>query len=197
MSATEKYSMFHVDMYYDLDSGIVTRWPMGTLDLKDLDFQQYLDLKHPSNNEAPLIVYDNYLSIFEELYEDQIGYFFMSTQAVGTPPVEDSRIEEIKIGRLADCLRMLLFDDNLRADGWISNLDLDFFFSRQPKELEIFLADSYLDEVFGSITDAMNANKITCLTVALSPECSGGWENAKRLCGRLAEALGIDFSLPK
>lgn len=196
MSDDQKYSMFHIDMHYDLDPGISKRWPPGTPNLSSLDFPSYLDVKHPKDARVPLIVWDNYLSIFEELYENQIDYFFAATQEVGTPPAQDSRIEEIKLGQLSQSIRMHLLDNGLSAAGWIVNLDLDFFFAHQPSGLKVFLADSYIDEVFGAIAEALTGNRIACLTVALSPECCGGWANSEALCARLTSTLGIDFKLP-
>ena len=140
MSNDKKYSVYHIDMHYDLSPGIVKRLPENLPDLATITFNEYLSLSRADGGPVPLIIYDNYLSIFEEIYGDRINYFFAATQEVGTPPAGDSSIEEVKIGRLADSIRYNLFDDAISADGWIVNLDLDYFFAQQPKEYRVMFS---------------------------------------------------------
>ncbi len=40
-------------------------------------------------------------------------------------------------------------------------------------------------------------NQIKVLTIVLSPEHCGNWENAEKICTIATSALGFDFQLPK
>lgn len=200
MSDERTYSMFHIDMHYDLHPGVDNWLPKNLPDLATISFEDYLGLSRDDGESIPLIIYDNYLSIFEECYRHSYKYFFAATQEVGTPPSECSPIEHIRVGDLVEYLRSYLYNDDLAADGWIVNLDLDYFFARQPTQHKVLFSDSYIDEVFGAIADAYNDGRISCLTVALSPECCGGWDNwdnSEAMCKRFVDTLGIDFQLPR
>ncbi|PWW17303.1 hypothetical protein DEU40_1253 [Chryseobacterium sp. AG844] len=60
-------------------------------------------------------------------------------------------------------------------NGLIVNLDIDYFYSQHKKLYKI-----YSDELIINVATILleNMDKIDVLTIALSPECCGGWENA-------------------
>ena len=81
-------------------------------------------------------------------------------------------------GRLRDALRVDDFERMMaqvkgeEIDKWIVNLDLDYFFIGDPSMR--ILTDEYIRSVAGLIKRQINEIKV--VTVALSPECCGGWE---------------------
>lgn len=103
--------------------------------------------------------------------------------------------EEIPMYDFANIYREFLNDYS--GNGWILNLDLDYFFSRQPESYNISLSDSYIEEIFTATKEALDNGKIKVLTIALSPEPSGGWQNAETLCAKLCKTLDVDFNLPE
>jgi len=75
----------------------------------------------------------------------------------------------------------------------ILNLDLDYFFLEIGDNTIQVFTDDYIEAIAKSIKLAMD--NIQVLTICLSPECCGGWENALRVNKIICQILGIDFNL--
>jgi hypothetical protein len=188
-----KYGVFHIDAHYDA-SPISDERIAALPDLSKISFQDYLSI--PSGDgDVPLIRWDNYLYLFEKTHHSQIGAFFLSTHGDGEKPVFTTHCEEIQTRKLGGQLRELL--DDFGNDGWILNIDLDYFFARLPANFTRLHSNQYIAEFFQSVGHALISGRVTCLTICLSPECSGGWQMAEELCYELCNAMGIDFRLPE
>jgi hypothetical protein len=48
-----------------------------------------------------------------------------------------------------------------------------------------------------AIAQVVRRQKLICMTIALSPECCGGWRASDETCFRIASKLGINFQLPR
>ena len=191
-----KYGLFHIDAHYDMARTLCNKTLESIPNLKNISFENYLNIMQPEidGDQFPAIRWDNYLTLFEQRYRNVIGSFFTATHKIGDPPPDTIEYEEIEIHKLPE-----VFLDFLNAythSGWLINVDLDYFFTRMPEEHDIFLTDSYLNQVFGAIKIALDTGKIAALTICLSPECSGGWEMAEKMCARLCKQLGVEFALP-
>ena len=189
------YNIFHIDAHYDMakiSSGTVS-------DINEMNFIEYIGLTEfvIGGKEVPLIRWDNYLSLFELKYGNVIGDFFVSTHQIGNVSLT-TKLEEIGIHKLPEVFLNHLND----KENWIINLDLDYFFTYisqkygEPKH-EVFLNSLYRKEIFTSIKKALDKGIIEVLTISLSPECCGGWNNSEQICNELCEILDIDFELPK
>lgn len=191
-----KHGLFHIDAHYD--AATVSNEHLENLpDLASISFEDYLSISIPGvmGEAVPLIRWDNYLFAFESLYREKIGNFFVATHEIGTPPPDTTHWEEIHMSKLPE--QFLDFLTDYGDEGWLLNIDLDYFFSRQPDKLQLIHSESYIQKIFSAIKKHLASGQISCLTISLSPECCGGWEPAEEMCYKLCDELGIDFRLPK
>jgi len=72
--------------------------------------------------------------------------------------------------------------------SWIVNLDLDYFFSARPEKLSLF-SDEYVESIAQSLCLGLESGMIRVMTIALSPECCGGWEKAETLLEKVSRNL--------
>lgn len=72
----------------------------------------------------------------------------------------------------------------LNEEPFIFNIDLDYFFN--DKGMRLF-SDDYIQAMAFDINKAMD--KIAVMTIALSPECCGSWENAIRVFNLFADKI--------
>lgn len=72
---------------------------------------------------------------------------------------------------------------------WIINLDIDYFFNNKSQ--------MFSSEYINSVCDQINRvkEKIAVVTIALSPECCGGWDNSIKVYNQIAGQLSIDMRL--
>ncbi|NIF04829.1 hypothetical protein F3J23_05180 [Chryseobacterium sp. Tr-659] len=77
-------------------------------------------------------------------------------------------------------------------NGWIINFDIDFFYSEHKGIYKI-----YSDELVKKIATILvkNMDKIDVFTIALSPECCGGWENAFETMKIFNDIMELDMQL--
>lgn len=70
----------------------------------------------------------------------------------------------------------------------IINLDIDYFFS---DNYDIIFADIIIDEILNYFKDLLK-HKNNKLTIALSPECCGGWENSIDFIKKFGDKIGLE-----
>lgn len=79
---------------------------------------------------------------------------------------------------------------------WIVNIDLDYFWHvSEGLSFQLF-SEQYIRRVFQEILTGIVSGKVLVTTVALSPECCGGWDNAEHLLNIVCDELGLDLILP-
>ena len=179
-----------------------------------------------AGGETPCLGWDNYLSLFMEKYPRSLDLeeSVFATQREGDPPnctvsprqgeaaadhsTESEASCSVTIGdshSLCDvCPHDLVDIPSLIASPmrsqWICNVDLDYFFfelktDSEPRFREMF-SFSYVECVFASLKSAIDSGKIVVFTMALSPECCGGWEPAEDLASKVCKIMDIPFALP-
>lgn len=58
------------------------------------------------------------------------------------------------------------------------------------------LTNEYIQFLFEDLKNAMEeSKKIAIVTIALSPECCGGWDKVIPIANYIAKELGLDFKL--
>lgn len=91
-------------------------------------------------------------------------------------------------------------------DYWLSlggrqgivNIDLDYFFiSDQENEHLLAFSERYITRFFEELGRAFRDGRIGVLTLALSPETCGGWQNAEEVFWIFLRCLELNFSLPR
>jgi len=188
----KKYDLFHIDRHYDTLSSPNNEWLSHVPDLREISIQNYLAIEQKTASEHfPLIRWDNYLSIFFELYGKQVEEYIFATHKEGHEP------------KWENWVRAPLWDvpDNLERwlsgskNKWILNIDLDYFFCGWENYRRM-LSDEYAQAVFEVVQKKYEDGTIEVLTIALSPEYCGGWEPAEHLCQKLCDIMGLKFALP-
>ncbi|MGY4298862.1 hypothetical protein ACVWXN_006957 [Bradyrhizobium sp. i1.4.4] len=59
------------------------------------------------------------------------------------------------------------------------------------------LSKTYIDETMKTVGTYLSSGKISVLTIALSPEYCGGWEQSEEVLELVLKPLGIEFALPR
>jgi hypothetical protein len=176
----QKINLLHIDAHYD--TGPIES--VGAIQA-NIDLQDYLNLQN--SNKEPLIQWDNYLTAFFKLYSDRISNSVAFTQKIGLPHAFDHEFELYELLKQSD----KFFD---HSDPWIVNIDLDYFYARQFKNSPM-VHEKYIQDFFQIIKNANDENKILALSVALSPECCGSWDNAQLLLEIFSDVFKLELKL--
>jgi len=195
LSAKETYNLFHIDRHYDTLRSRIDEWADNAPDFAKQTISEYLKYTYKTDaGEVPLVRYDNYLSIFFESYSSYVKQCIFATHSTDRMDAPNfSNYQEFAISQLANNLEHCFSETN---EKWICNLDLDFFFCDYNDDRVIMLSDSYIEIIFEAIYKKYKDDTIKVLTVCLSPEWSGGWENSEKLCQKFCEIMGLTFALP-
>jgi len=186
-----KYDLFHIDRHYDTLPSPDNEWLSQVPDLKEISISDYLAIEEKTTSGAfPLIRWDNYLSIFFELYGKQVGEYIFATHEEGNKPDWENWLPDA-VWDIPDILEWRL---SRSKNEWIFNLDLDYFFCGSEKYKRM-LSDEYAQAVFEVIHKKYQDGTIRVLTIALSPEFCGGWGPAEHLCQKLCAIMDLEFAL--
>ncbi len=188
-----KYNLYHIDRHYDTVSSPKNSWLSQVPDLKEISISDYLTIKEDTAlGTFPLIRWDNYLSIFLELYGEHVEECIFATHKEGNEPNWENGGDDA-VWDIPDILESQLSSKK----EWILNIDLDyFFFSGDRESPKRMLTDDYVQAVFEIVHKKYQDGTIKVLTIALSPECCGGWEPTERLCRKLCDTMDLKFTLP-
>ena len=189
----ETINYLHVDRHYDTLQSSINDWVSVCPDLRSIGIEQYLSFTN--NRGTPLFTWDNYGSIFLAKYGDLVRRCIFATNHEGDRP-NFKCFEQVRIWHLPFLLSCRVGESKYR---WIVNLDLDYFFYRDPEtqKYSVLMSDGYFREIFTNIRRHLEDEKISCFTMCLSPdsEYCGSWEAAEELCRNAVKILGIDFKL--
>jgi hypothetical protein len=196
------YNVLHIDAHYDTKANNINTWinylpkNLTTLNINDFLSLKYYDYDNHDGYE--IIRWDNYFSIFHRLYGNNIYTYNFFTHKLGTMFDEmKNKVNEYSIPSLFNLVDHLFDEDTYEAHEWIVNIDLDFFFKKiENTDISIkFISDEGIDFFLEKIKTHISNNKVKVLTIALSPECCGGWKHSLDLMNYFGERLDIDFFL--
>ena len=141
-----------------------------------------------SDDEMPLIRWDNYIGLFEN-YFSIIKIMFACH--------EDSRNE--KTYEYNDVMIYELLEN---IDYWISkaqnviiNIDIDYFFVNDGSRIISCMSDDFIKYLFMKIKALNSKQNVKVITIALSPECCDGWGNAFRKMKLIKQCLDLDIDI--
>lgn len=142
-------------------------------------------------NPIPIFDWQTWGSIFLDFFKKDISLCCFATHGEGDKP-QHKNLVEISSQSLIDDLQ-----HKLNAhDNWWVNVDLDYFFIRSDDQVYVErFTDEYVHAIFEIIKQGLKDESISCLTVCLSPECCGGWDNAESMAYKMAIILEIPFIL--
>jgi len=189
----KKYNFIHIDKHYDTLTSNLKPWVNSLpTNFKDLTIEEYYNLKYQRGQEEfPVIRWDNYIPIFNSLYGDIISDYIFYTHGCGTSGIESlDKVQEWPILSMFENLESQI---NENEDKTILNLDIDFFYANQDDKYFQLFSDESIEILFNQIQNCLLiTNKIEVMSVALSPECCGGWSNSLKIYNKLAKFLKID-----
>lgn len=197
----EKYNILHIDAHYDTMSSRIDTWLEYLPDnLKELDINDFLALKFYDGDFRDgyeIMRWDNYFPIFHRLYKNNINRYHFFTHKEGSMFDEMKPIlDEYPIPGLFNLMAYLFDEENSGPDKWIVNIDLDYFFQHiENTDITIRIISYDAIDFFLKKIKAYLNDRITIMTIALSPECCGGWENSLALMDYFAKKLEMEFSI--
>lgn len=186
----EKYTIVHIDKHYDTVGNEMNEWIKPIKNgIKNLSINEYDNLEYQKNNFEKFKVFkwDNYIPLFHHYHSNQILEYFFYTHNRGDIP------ENLK-KHINHCPAYNLINDFFEVfseseNNLIINLDIDYFFCNNPNYYILFSENAIerlIDGIMNLVIDKQNL-----LTIALSPECCGGWENSMKFIRKYFSKYGI------
>jgi hypothetical protein len=189
-----RYNLFHIDEHTDALSSRLEEWKARLPDLWDIGIDDYLALECGGDSAGfPLIRWDNYLSLFLDVFARNVGTTYFATRRGDEPRWENRRKPDF--WDIPENLENWLEDS---SGEWIVNVDLDFFYCDIEGLRQRMYSPQYERAVFSAIARQIQSGRIRVLTLCISPDDSltGGWSSVEELCGEVCEVLGAPFALP-
>jgi len=190
----KSYNFVHIDRHNDLlypIPSIKSDLLSNNINLQKISFEDYLNLNENQpeepNMKVPLFRWDNYILNLNEVFPDFFGKKYFITKE--SYPGSDFIDYELSVEDFFNGLHHWI---NLSENGWIINLDIDYFYSQYKDIFKL-----YSNELIRKIAEVLmeNMDKISVITIALSPECCGGWENAFETMKVLNDEMGLDMGI--
>lgn len=181
----KNYSIVHVDAHYDFGGSPPGESMYNDIDLTTIPIEDLVSFRHPRGYQY--FMWDNYIHLFNDKYPNLINEFISITQRLGnnyTPG--DIGFEEFDIWHL----EYKTFHKTSNYN--ILNIDIDYFFKQDSDYFEIF-SDETIDFFSKWLLD--NRSKFEQITIALSPECCGSWDNALGMANRILKPLDLEIVL--
>lgn len=187
----ESYCFFHIDRHNDLGTLAPFTCYQHLRSNPHVSIDEYTGIRNSAvtHQDRPAFTWDNYINQSIQLFPDWFRKCVYATHKsldererkmnLGCNVIEESSpchlLESLSDALSVDDLkRMMSQSKGEDIDKWIVNLDLDYFFIEEPSMR--ILSDDYIRSVAGVIKGLINEVKV--VTVALSPECCGGWRRA-------------------
>jgi hypothetical protein len=191
LGSNQQFSLFHIDRHYDLLQSRLDDWCAVTPAMEMLSIKDYLNIKYNPEGmgEIPAIGWDTYFPIFIKQRERSLQLAYFLTHCEGDKPWFPSC--EKNFWHANDNLAYWLED----GAPWIVNVDMDYFFSKQSEKryLQIF-SDGFSEQLGVELSQADQAGRGNCITLAISPEMCGGWD--PELNALEVFAHGLNLTLP-
>jgi len=194
----ERYNLFHIDRHYDLMASQVDDWVARLNDIgfnyKDSTMEElqavlFTRPDNPSGGSFPLFRWDNYITILDKLYPSLWFSQTFVTHKDGDIP-DGYELDEPGFEHLPTDLGYWLENKNHKS---VLNLDIDYFFIKYNKKYVQLFTDDFIKVIAKEIRSAWS--NIEVFTIALSPECCGGWDNAVRVANLITDELDIEWEL--
>jgi hypothetical protein len=174
-SAYDCYNFLHIDQHKDTTT-FGSYESYSHLSDPNLSLDDYTKLVSPnSNGSGPTFRWDNYIHHSNALFPNWFNTCYFAThrdinidilQSETMMKVTESIWPYTMISRIDE-----LMDES--KNKWIVNLDLDYFFDSDKNR---YNSDDYIRRVSKILL--AHSKQIQVLTIALSPECCGGWRKA-------------------
>jgi hypothetical protein len=172
------HNLIHIDRHFDLLDFVETMKSEiieKGVDLKELSFSEYEQLVQPGSAGIPwpMFRWDNYILNLKVVYPNIYHNTIFATHQDGNKDYEFIN-KEVEILELLSELEHWVKTEH--EYGWMVNLDIDYFFYDIKGQNTQLFTDDVIIQLATSLKKILD--KINVLTISLSPECCGGWENS-------------------
>lgn len=191
----ERYNFFHIDQHYDAGTEHLSDSGISPNQLLGYNLEDYLDAEYTSNingSKHKVIQWGDYVSIFFKFFPQRFDKVFFATQREGSNDNKPKNFGEKELFNLIQNFDSWLSDDF----KWIVNLDLDIFYHNVNDETVKFIDDEFINGFAKELKKSYDKGKFLVLTIALSPECCGGWSNSEKILKIFTEEFNLEFDLP-
>jgi hypothetical protein len=199
IETNEKYNILHVDAHYDTMASRIDTWIKYLPDnIKELNIHDYLAVKFYDDDFIDgneIMRWDNYFPIFDRLYKANINSYHFFTHKEGDMFEEmEDRLNEYPIPGLLNLIDYVFEKATSDSYKWIVNIDLDYFFQKiDDTDITIrFISNDAIDFFIEKLKKYLSNDRIKVVTIALSPECCGGWKNSIDLMNYFAAKLNLE-----
>lgn len=191
LDLSKHHSLLHIDRHYDALASNLPTWIQNLPPLNGITVSQYLSHQYNlGGTSLPLFSWDNYLSIYLELFGSSIDRFVCLTHKDGDRP-NFNQLEEPELWLVPENLDFWLAKKNA---PWIVNIDLDYFFYESGEDYKPMFAIEYIEETCDRIKHAIDAGLVSAITVCLTPtDFTPGWQETIDLADRICRRLNINF----
>lgn len=190
-SAEEGYQFFHIDRHNDLGTLAPYICYQQLKENPRISIDEYTGLRNSliTQQDRPAFTWDNYINQTIQLFPDWFRKCVYATHKrlddrerrmnLGCNVIEETSPFHL-LKTLDDALTindyqwLMAKARNETPDKWIVNIDLDYFFDYDyNNHIQRIMTDEYIR----SIAEVINKHlkNIKVVTVAISPECCGGW----------------------
>jgi len=199
LDAKSNYNFFHIDQHPDLLCDAPIESFKIIKEKQHLTIEEYLALNYFScNTYNQAFSYDNYIIQTKKIFPNwfEICYFACPNYV---------RDDNLNIEYNAECYglstnisswvnrgkqKSAIKPEPYQLNKWILNIDIDYFFNGNKYQL---FTDDFIKEMCADILKGID--DIEVITIALSPECCGGWDKSYRIAKLMADSFGIEFSI--
>jgi len=192
LDTEEKYTIVHIDKHYDTLDSLLEQWVNPIKDgLKCLTYNEYDTIEFQKNKfeRYKIFRWDNYISIFHYFYSKQISQYIFYTHNFGDIP--DYLKKQITHCPSHNLMNNFYESFSEYENKLIINLDIDYFFCENPKYFILF-SDYAIKKLIKDIMKLVNDKK-NILTISLSPECCGGWDNSLNFIKKYFSEYNIEI----
>lgn len=185
ITKTRPLSILHIDAHYDLASSPPGEFMYQNIDLNRTLITEIESFKHQMGYNY--FRWDNYIHLFNDKYPKLIDELIAITHRLGgLTKLHEVQMRESDIWRLNS---LYLEAQNTK----ILNLDIDYFFMESANNyLPIFSEQTIM--LFANWL-SKNKDKFNQITIALSPECCGSWENSIDMANKILKPLEIRIGI--
>ena len=191
----KRYDFIHIDRHYDLiNRPEITKENISdkNIDITKLTFEEYINLVQETEEKLNFVVklfrWDNYIHHINNLFPNLFDKRMFITKKAGSK--DDFVQYEYEIEEFINEFEYWIEDSK---NGFIINLDLDYFFSRLNSKTVQLYSDETIKTVATLLKNKLRG--IDVLTICLSPECCGGWENSIRVLKIFEDILELELNI--
>ena len=186
----EKYTVVHIDKHNDTLDNQMNEWTTPIKNgLKNLSLHEYDSLEYQKTKSERYKVFrwDNYIPIFHHYYSHLVNEYVFYTHNKGY--ISENFKKHIMLCPAHNLMNDFFDCFSEHENKLIINLDIDYFFCSNPNYF-IFFSNHAIKRLIKDIMRLV-ADEKNLLTIALSPECCGGWKKSLEFIQKYFAKYGI------